>query len=322
MGLTKKILCLLKLFLLLVCGQLSAQYQQKIGDLPNTIEPSAVLELESSSRGFLPPRMSQAQRNAIVAPSAGLMIWCTDCGTGDIQFYNGNSWYGIRNVSAGGNLPLQSGGLAQCDGYTTTLVVPIITPSGRIWMDRNMGASRAATSATDYFAYGCLYQWGRGNDGHSSINWTSATAGTPVNATTRSTPAPTDTPGDAVFIIPSASPNDWRSDNNSTRWQVGNQVNNPCPTGYRVPTRAEILTEFTTNGITNADKAYSSVLKFALAGYRSGNSFIGPGLSFYMWTSSTSGTISSSYGVSASGAYPASFSVRATAEALRCMKDY
>ena len=63
----------------------------------------------------------------------------------------------------------------------SNLVVEVTSATGRIWMDRNLGAMRAATSATDYQAYGSLYQFGRGSDGHQLINWTSATAGTPVN---------------------------------------------------------------------------------------------------------------------------------------------
>jgi hypothetical protein len=37
-------------------------------------------------------------------------------------------------------------------------------------MDRNLGAARAATSSTDAEAYGDLYQWGRGTDGHEKRN--------------------------------------------------------------------------------------------------------------------------------------------------------
>jgi hypothetical protein len=42
--------------------------QVKVGDNPNTINPSAVLEAESTNKGFLPPRMSTAQRMAINSP--------------------------------------------------------------------------------------------------------------------------------------------------------------------------------------------------------------------------------------------------------------
>ena len=58
---------------------------------------SAQLEVSSTSKGFLPPRMTQAQRNAISGPAAGLTVYCTDCtatdgSTGATQTYNGSTW--------------------------------------------------------------------------------------------------------------------------------------------------------------------------------------------------------------------------------------
>ncbi|NVO21648.1 MAG: DUF1566 domain-containing protein [Bacteroidetes bacterium] len=54
---------------------------------------SAVLDASSSNKGFLPPRMSNEQRDAIAAPVAGLMIWCSNCGpSGQLQVYNGTTW--------------------------------------------------------------------------------------------------------------------------------------------------------------------------------------------------------------------------------------
>ena len=57
-------------------------------------DASALLELESTTKGFLPPRTTEAQRNAIAAPvAAGLIVWCTNCGTdGELQVYNGTNW--------------------------------------------------------------------------------------------------------------------------------------------------------------------------------------------------------------------------------------
>ena len=47
------------------------------------------------------------------------------------------------------------------------LDVPTVTSAtGKVWMDRNLGAAQVATSATDEAAYGDLYQWGRPEDGH------------------------------------------------------------------------------------------------------------------------------------------------------------
>lgn len=59
--------------------------------------PSARLAINSTTQGFLPPRMSQAQRNAIASPVTGLTLYCTDCtatdsSTGVMQTYNGSVW--------------------------------------------------------------------------------------------------------------------------------------------------------------------------------------------------------------------------------------
>jgi hypothetical protein len=54
---------------------------------------SAVLEASSTTQGFLPPRMTYAQRNAISSAIAGLVVWCSNCGSsGELQVYNGTTW--------------------------------------------------------------------------------------------------------------------------------------------------------------------------------------------------------------------------------------
>ncbi len=65
---------------------------------------SAILEANSTSKGFLPPRMSAAQRNAIVSPASGLTIWCNNCGPiGEIQvFGEDENWYKIDGSSPSG----------------------------------------------------------------------------------------------------------------------------------------------------------------------------------------------------------------------------
>jgi hypothetical protein len=53
---------------------------------------SAILDLQSTTSGFLPPRMTAAQRDDIVNPVAGLQIWCSDClPSGGIVVYSGVS---------------------------------------------------------------------------------------------------------------------------------------------------------------------------------------------------------------------------------------
>ncbi len=60
---------------------------------PVTADPSAVLEARSITKGFLPPRMSSAQRTGISNPAAGLIVFdTTDNGT---YVYNGTIWENI-----------------------------------------------------------------------------------------------------------------------------------------------------------------------------------------------------------------------------------
>ncbi len=53
--------------------------------------PSAVLEISSTSKGFLLPRMTSAHRLAIVSPETGLMVYQTD-GDDGLYSWNGLSW--------------------------------------------------------------------------------------------------------------------------------------------------------------------------------------------------------------------------------------
>lgn len=64
------------------------------------VDPSAALEIDSTTKGFLPPRMSTAQRNAISSPAVGLIIYNTT--TQKLNFYNGssNSWEELGNAGA------------------------------------------------------------------------------------------------------------------------------------------------------------------------------------------------------------------------------
>ena len=133
--------------------------------------------------------------------------------------------------------------------------------TGKVWMDRNLGASRVAISFDDLQAFGDLYQWGRKTDGHQE-----RTSGTTADL------SDSDTPSHGQFILALNSPYDWRSPQNNALWQGINGINNPCPEGYRLPTRTEWEAELQTWISNNAAGAYNSSLKLTLAGHR-GNSF-------------------------------------------------
>ena len=76
---------LITLMLITVLG-----YAQ-IGINTNTPDTSSAFEIESTTGGILIPRMKETQRNAILSPAVGLMIYQTDEISG-FYFYNGTAW--------------------------------------------------------------------------------------------------------------------------------------------------------------------------------------------------------------------------------------
>jgi hypothetical protein len=91
------------LFILSLVASVITQAQVAVGTSAASMNASAQLEITSNTKGFLPPRMTQAQRNGIASPAQGLMVYCTDCGTvGQAQVFNGSAWTNILGGSASG----------------------------------------------------------------------------------------------------------------------------------------------------------------------------------------------------------------------------
>ena len=148
-------------------------------------------------------------------------------------------------------------GTVHCAG-SPTVVLEVTNPTtGKIWMDRNLGASRVATSSTDALAYGDLYQWGRRSDGHQCRN-----------SATTATLSSVDQPAHGNFIINNTSPSDWRSPQNTNLWQGINGINNPCPIGFRLPTELEINLERGSWSTNDFNGAFNSPLKLSMGGDR------------------------------------------------------
>ena len=380
-------------------------------------DPSAALELNSTTKGFLPPRMTTLQRDNIVSPATGLVIFNTN--TNSLNYHNGTEWIAITNNSSGGNSIADTGNsIADTDGNTkvnteeaanediirfdvggteamvidtngnvglgtapnsaaalditatnkgvllprvaltgskdattiptpptgllvfntasTSDVVPgfyfnvgtaaspfwsskapndgstvaadeILRPTGRIWKDRNLGATQVATSPTDTNAYGDLYQWGRDTDGHQSR--TSTTIAGPVSA-----------PG-TRFITVTTAPFDWLSTQNDRRWDGENSANNPCPAGFRVPSAYEWEEERNTWSSKNAAGAFSA-LKLPLGGFRSftNGAINDADVRGCYWSSSVVGTFSQFISFGTNFAHMIS-TPRAYGLSVRCIKD-
>jgi hypothetical protein len=69
----------------------------RMGSL-GSFDPSVLLQLNSTTKGFLAPRMSLTQRNAITSPANGLLIY--NISTNDYNFFNGVVWKSISNSSS------------------------------------------------------------------------------------------------------------------------------------------------------------------------------------------------------------------------------
>ena len=84
-----------KLFILVAIFTAVAGMAQSVGINADgsAANATAILDLKSTTKGLLPPRMTYAQRQAISSPATGLMIYCTDCGAGgQAHVYNGTAW--------------------------------------------------------------------------------------------------------------------------------------------------------------------------------------------------------------------------------------
>ena len=91
----KNVVAFLTLFLL---AEISVFAQVGINADNSTPNPSAGLDVNFTNKGFLPPRMTFEQRNAISNPVEGLMVYCTNCnqdGTGTMTIFQGGTWINI-----------------------------------------------------------------------------------------------------------------------------------------------------------------------------------------------------------------------------------
>jgi hypothetical protein len=236
---------------------------------------------------------------------------------GDMLYWNGTAWFKVAAGANGQTLTFYNG--APVWSETISYANTVVSTTGKIWLDRNLGATRVATSSTDYLAYGSLYQWGRGSDGHQIIVYTSSSASNGAEQNNETTTR-SDAPGNGNFITVFG---DWRSSQNDNLWQGVSGVNNPCPTGYRIPTIAEWDAERLSWSANTSVGAFASPLKLPLPGIRrddDGN-LRDVGTYGYYWSSAVSGTDSRYLDFNSSSASVTPSIRRARGLSVRCIKD-
>jgi hypothetical protein len=116
---------------------------------------SAVLQATSTTKGFLPPRMTSTQRGNISSPAVGLLVYQTD-GTEGTYEYTSGGWRIINAAAGGGSGTVTSVSVVSANGFAgsvaTATTTPAITLSTTITgiLKGNGTAISAATAGTDY----------------------------------------------------------------------------------------------------------------------------------------------------------------------------
>ena len=99
--------------------QLQAQEGVAINNDGSAPDGSAILDLKSTTKGILIPRMTESQRTLISNVATGLLVYQTD-GTSGFYFYNGSAWVSLSEDGAGWGLSGNAGTTNGTDFIGTT----------------------------------------------------------------------------------------------------------------------------------------------------------------------------------------------------------
>jgi len=230
----------------------TAVFSQSIGiNTTNSApDPSAAVDVNFTDKGFLPPRMSEAQRNAIPSPVAGLMVWCSNCGAnGEAQVYNGTTWTNLLGATAATfvcgtssiTVTHMAGTVAPVDKTVTYgTVTNIPGEPTKCWITKNLGATNQATAVDDATEEAAGWYWQfnlkqgyKHKDGLRTPN--------------------------TVWISSISENSDWVAANDPCAIELGG--------GWRLPTSTEWEHIDATGGWTNWNGPFASGLKLNGAGY-------------------------------------------------------
>jgi len=202
--------------------------------------------------------------------------------------------------------------------------IPVSSPlTGRIWLDRNLGAHNACATASDSTCFGDYYQWGRGADGHQ-VKDSLEESYILLSLDSESN----------KFILPVEDGSytytgEWALDDTdgNRRSKIWSKTDGTsiCPVGYRVPNLQELSDE-----LLELESGSVNFLKLPNAGYRSsfGNIINSKEKdTFRLWSSEPSGVFAESdlaksfTSQSASSNFGESKRDRTDGYSVRCIKD-
>jgi len=123
----KRILTIITLFILFIYSG----FAQNVGINADGSSPdgSAMLDVKSTTKGILIPRMTAAQKTGISTPATGLMIYQTDA-TAGFYFWNGSAWTQIGSGGGSGTVTSVATGTGLTGGPVTTTGTISLATSG------------------------------------------------------------------------------------------------------------------------------------------------------------------------------------------------
>ena len=152
------------IFTLLAAVLFTATTYAQIGINIETADPSAALDITSTTGGLLVPRMTETQRDAINPAATGLMIYQTD-GTAGFYYYNGSSWEGyyskneVDTLIANLQTQITNNAIRVGDFHQGGVVFYILGPGDTGYVaGETHGLVVAMSNVSTYLEWGCYGQ--------------------------------------------------------------------------------------------------------------------------------------------------------------------
>lgn len=228
------------------------EIQAQIGIGTTSPDASSALDVSSTSKGLLVPRMTESQLLAISAPADGLQVYCTTDGKMYLFVASLGQW---KEMAFGSGIltPPFSCGLTITISHVAGIVAPVTKTTSygtvtnipgattKCWITSNLGADHQATAVSDATEESAGWYWQfnkKQGYKHTGSQVTPAWTITSINESS-----------------------DWTADNDPCTIELG--------TGWRIPTFSEWQSVISGGSWSNWYGPWDSDLKMHAAGYLS-----------------------------------------------------
>ncbi len=294
----------LTILILVLLSGIGAFAQVGINTDNSVPDPSAMLDVKSSIKGFLPPRVTLTQMSLISNPADGLMVYCTTDSKVYIFIASLGQWKEIC-VGPGAVSPLVICGTSITINHIAGAVAPVSKTAtygtvinipgepAKCWITSNLGADHQASAVNDATEPSAGWYWqfnrkqGRKFDGSTTPTWT----------------------------IPSISENsDWTASNDPCQSELGGI--------WRIPSYTEWLNVSNAGGWTNYSGPWNSALKLHYGGWvNTSGTLNNRGSAGVFWTASQSDDSNANDFVFTSSSFAHQTGIKAEGFPVRCLRD-